>query len=310
MLLVPVRDGGPRRRRALGHALVRRDRRRARSPPTRALLTGLLRDRWGFDGTVVADYFGVAFLHLLHGVAADLGEAAGQALAAGVDVELPTGDAYLEPLAEAVRAGRGRRGARRPGGAARPARRRRSSGCSTRRSTTSRRRAVDLDSPEHRAHRAPAGRGVGRAAVQRRHAAAAEPGAGSRSIGPNADRAEALFGCYSFVNHVLAHHPGVESASRCRRCSRRCAPSCPAPRSSYARGCAVDDDDRSGFDEAVAAAAAADVAVLVVGDHAGLFGRGTVGEGCDRDDLELPGVQRELVEAVLATGHARSCSCC
>ena len=64
----------------------------------------------------------------------------------------------------------------------------------------------------------------------------------------------------------------------------------------------MDDDDRSGFDEAVAAAAAADVAVLVVGDHAGLFGRGTVGEGCDRDDLELPGVQRELVEAVLATG--------
>ena len=39
-----------------------------------------------------------------------------------------------------------------------------------------------------------------------------------------------------------------------------------------------------------------------MGDHAGLFGRGTVGEGCDRDDLELPGVQRELVEAVLATG--------
>ncbi len=39
-----------------------------------------------------------------------------------------------------------------------------------------------------------------------------------------------------------------------------------------------------------------------MGDHAGLFGRGTVGEGCDRDDLELPGVQRDLVEAVLATG--------
>ncbi|BCJ56756.1 glycoside hydrolase family 3 C-terminal domain-containing protein [Micromonospora endophytica] len=32
-------------------------------------------------------------------------------------------------------------------------------------------------------------------------------------------------------------------------------------------------------------------------------GRGTVGEGCDRDDLELPGVQRELIEAVPATGR-------
>ena len=34
-----------------------------------------------------------------------LGEAAGLALAAGVDVELPTGEAYLAPLAEAVRSG-------------------------------------------------------------------------------------------------------------------------------------------------------------------------------------------------------------
>src|SRR5690606_13387872 len=33
-----------------------------------------------------------------------------------------------------------------------------------------------------------------------------------------------------------------------------------------------------------------------------LFGRGTVGEGCDVDDLDLPGDQRALVEAVLETG--------
>ena len=46
----------------------------------RDLLTGVLRERWGFDGTVVADYFGVAFLHLLHHVAGDLGEAAALAL--------------------------------------------------------------------------------------------------------------------------------------------------------------------------------------------------------------------------------------
>src|SRR6185312_10799625 len=33
-----------------------------------------------------------------------------------------------------------------------------------------------------------------------------------------------------------------------------------------------------------------------------LFGRGTSGEGCDAADLDLPGVQPELVRAVLATG--------
>jgi hypothetical protein len=46
----------------------------------------------------------------------------------------------------------------------------------------------------------------------------------------------------------------------------------------------------------------ADVAVVVVGDLAGHFGRGTVGEGSDTDDLALPGVQRELLTAVMATG--------
>jgi Glycosyl hydrolase family 3 C-terminal domain/Fibronectin type III-like domain len=39
-----------------------------------------------------------------------------------------------------------------------------------------------------------------------------------------------------------------------------------------------------------------------MGDIAGLFGRGTSGEGCDADSLELPGVQRQLVEQLLATG--------
>ncbi len=70
------------------------------------LLTGILRDRWGFDGVVVSDYFSVAFLHSMHGVAADLGDAAALALMAGIDVELPTGDAFTAPLAAAVRDGR------------------------------------------------------------------------------------------------------------------------------------------------------------------------------------------------------------
>ncbi|GAA0642439.1 MULTISPECIES: glycoside hydrolase family 3 N-terminal domain-containing protein [Streptomyces] len=69
------------------------------------LLTELLRDTWGFTGTVVADYFGVSFLELAHRVADSRGGAAGLALAAGVDVELPAVRCFGTPLRDAVRAG-------------------------------------------------------------------------------------------------------------------------------------------------------------------------------------------------------------
>lgn len=70
----------------------------------------------------------------------------------------------------------------------------------------------------------------------------------------------------------------------------------------FAEGCAVSDPDASGFAEAVARASEADVCVAVLGDRAGLFGRGTSGEGCDAADLRLPGVQGELLDALVDTG--------
>src|SRR5262249_36608301 len=53
---------------------------------------------------------------------------------------------------------------------------------------------------------------------------------------------------------------------------------------------------------AVAAARGAGRAIRAVGDRAGHFRSGTVGEGSDAADLRLPGLQGELVDAVLATG--------
>ena len=50
------------------------------------------------------------------------------------------------------------------------------------------------------------------------------------------------------------------------------------------------------------AAREAELCIAVVGDHPGLFGRGTSGEGCDAEDLSLPGIQDELVDALLETG--------
>jgi beta-glucosidase len=70
-----------------------------------AYLTELLREEWGFDGVVVADYFSVQFLQTMHAVAADLGEAARLALTAGIDVELPGVEAYGAPLLELIASG-------------------------------------------------------------------------------------------------------------------------------------------------------------------------------------------------------------
>ncbi|MEN0130637.1 MAG: glycoside hydrolase family 3 N-terminal domain-containing protein [Brevundimonas sp.] len=264
------------------------------------LLTGVLRDRWRFDGTVVADYFGVAFLHLLHGVAADLGDAAGQALAAGVDIELPTGDAFLAPLAAAVRAGTVDE-ALVDRAVLRALAQKDELGLLDATFDDEPPTAVDLDSAEHRAI---ARRLAEESVVLLSNDGTLPLAAPSRVavIGPNADRHDALFGCYSFINHVLAHHPDAEVGLEVRTVLEALGAELPSAELVFERGCAVDDDDESAIPAAVEAARGADVAVLVVGDHAGLFGRGTVGEGCDRDDLELPGVQRALVDAVLATG--------
>jgi len=262
-----------------------------------SLLTDLLRDRWGFDGVVVADYFGVAFLEVLHGLAGDLADAAGQALAAGVDVELPSGNAYLDPLERAVEDGRvpmefvDR-------ALARVLSQKEELGLLDAKFDEAPPTGVDLDSPEHRR--------VARAVAERSVILLSNDGTLPLAddtkialIGPNADRSSALFGCYSFVNHVLTHRPGFPMGFEAPTVHEVLSQS---RNIDYVQGCEVNSEDTSGFAAAVTAASAADVAVVVAGDHAGLFGRGTSGEGCDVDSLELPGVQRQLIEAVVATG--------
>lgn len=62
--------------------------------------------------------------------------------------------------------------------------------------------------------------------------------------------------------------------------------------------------DARGISDATRRAAAADACVLVLGDNSqrySAFGR-TCGENCDRDDIDLPGMQEELLEAVASTG--------
>ncbi|KAA9133018.1 glycosyl hydrolase [Microbacterium caowuchunii] len=289
-----IRDGGAR---SVMNAYTEIDGIPVASTPE--YLTEILREQWGFDGVVVSDYFAVAFLKTMHGIAEDLAEAARLSLAAGIDVELPTGDAYAAPLAEAVRAGRV------PEelidqAVLRVLQQKEDLGLLDEAFETPP-TAVDLDDPQHR----DIARRLAQESVILLSNDGVLPLAEPRRvalIGPNADSSEALMGCYSFANHVLAHHPGTPLGFEIPTLREALGAALPAAEIRTVAGCAVTGDDRSGFTEAAEAAAAADVAIVVVGDRAGLFGRGTVGEGNDVESLELPGVQRALVETVAATG--------
>jgi beta-xylosidase len=286
----------------------------------RTLLTGLLRDELGFDGVVVSDYYAVAFLQTQHAVAATPAQAGALALAAGLDVELPTVACYGPALARAVRQGQvpaelvDRAAARvlrqkcelgllDPGwpGAEDPA-------------EVAQEAVLDLDPPGHRAlarrlaeesvvllaNRELPGPGdhgsAGRLALPLR------PDASIAVIGPLANDPLACFGCYSMPRHLGGRYPEAAEGPPAATVLEALRAELPAATISHASGCTVRGEDRSGFAHAVVHAQEADVVVAVLGDEAGLFGRGTSGEGCDVADLRLPGVQDDLLRVLSTAG--------
>jgi len=275
----------------------------------RELLTALLRDELGFDGLVVSDYYAIAFLQTQHAVAATPAQAAAMALEAGLDVELPSVVCYGSALVSAVQDGRVPvelvdRAATRvlrqkcdlglldedwPGldadGAAGPAG-----------------EVIDLDPPGHRAL---ARRLAEESVVLLANGGPAlplRPEASIAVVGPLADDPLAFFGCYSMPRHLSGRYPEAAEGPAAATVLASLRAELPATTISYAPGCAVRDPDRSGFAHAAAHAREADVVVAVLGDEAGLFGRGTSGEGCDVADLRLPGVQEDLLRVLLAAG--------
>ena len=266
----------------------------------RDLLGRLLREELGFAGLVVSDYYAVSFLELQHAVAASQSEAAAAALGAGVDIELPAVRCYGAPLRKAVAAGltdeaavdraatrvlarKFELGLLDPGWTPLPA------GA-----------APDLDPPEHREL---ALRLAAESVILLANPAGLLPlraDARVAVVGPLAHDPLAFFGCYSMPRHLGEAHP--EAAASVPVTTLLEALRGERADVSYAAGGAVRSCDTSGFAAALAAAAAADIVVAVVGDEAGLFGRGTSGEGCDAIDLRLPGVQEDLLEALAGTG--------
>ena len=281
------------------------------------LMTGLLRDTWGFDGTVISDYFSVRQLASYHHLAEDAVGAASIALSAGVDVELPSTDCYGDPLLEAIHSGAVSQATvdsavRRVLGA------KFALGLFEAPFVEPDAAASMVDTP----YQQDLARTIARKSmVLLKNEGVLPLGPELVSIaviGPNADTARNMFGDYTYPAHIEAllemrnrenvfsipfpQNAEVDDAS----------PDVPTvldalrdrygDKVQYAPGCDVQGDSRDGFDEAVALAAASEVAILVMGDKAGLTEDCTSGEGRDRSSLDLPGAQEDLIHAVVSTG--------
>ena len=270
----------------------------------RHLLTTVLREQWGFTGTVVSDYWSIPFLDLMHRVTPDRETSGEAALRAGIDLELPETNAF-DGLASLVESGRldeqvldhaVRRVLRQkielgmldPGWSAVPA--------------AEPANPVDLDSEHNRS--------LARTLAEESIVLLSNDGIlplpltveRLAVVGPTADDPRTMLGCYSFANHVLAHYPDTGLGIDVPSLLDGLRDAFSSATIVHALGAPIADEDRSGLSAAVAAAEAADVCVVAVGDLAGLFGGGTSGEGSDTADLSLPGLQSELVDAVLSTG--------
>jgi beta-xylosidase len=288
----------------------------------RTMLTGLLRDQLGFDGLVVSDYYAIAFLQTQHAVASTPAQAAALALEAGLDVELPSVACYGAALVTAVREGEvpaelvDRAAARvlrqkfelgllDPGwspsayaGTAAAAGTAASAGAAGQNGSA----VIDLDPPAHR--------GLARRLAEesvvllanRDASLPLRPDASIAVVGPLAHDPLAFFGCYSMPRHLGGRYAEAIEGPPVTTLLEALRTELPAAEISYEAGCAVRGTDRSGFAHAAVHAEEADVVVAVLGDEAGLFGRGTSGEGCDVADLRLPGVQEDLLRVLVGTG--------
>ncbi len=286
------------------------------------ILTELLREELDFAGVVVADYSSVLQLMTYHHVAATPGEAARLALLAGLDMELPAVDCYGAPLKAEVEAGRV------PLEVVVTAVRR------------VLRLKFQLGLFEHpyvdaeaanAAFQSPEQRALARQAVAESAILLTNDGVLPLApsvkrvavIGPGADDERLLQGDYHYPAHlemIYAAPPNVEAEGLLPPQAR--GSYAPGPYFTphitplaglraalgndvevhYAKGCEVLGDDWSGFAEAMQVAREAELAVVVVAGRSGILRPVTVGEGNDATNLDLTGVQQELIDAIATNG--------
>jgi beta-glucosidase len=283
---------------------------------SRRILTDLLRDTLGFDGPVVSDYEAIIMLHNYHNLAETRKQAAIKALTAGIDVELPTVTCYGEDLLDAVKSGELKVEV---------------VDLAVKRHLQKKYELGLFDNPyvdekhvlevfDTQANRDLAYTIACKSLVLLKNDGLLPlkpSGLKLAVIGPNADSSRSLMGDYSYaaVSELLRAMPDENSSFVALTDERLKAltvnvptfldvmkTKIPAADLQVSKGCEINSDDESGFDEAVAAVKSSDVAILVMGGLSGLSYECTTGEFRDTTDLGLPGVQEKLVKAILATG--------
>ncbi len=288
---------------------------------SRHYLTEVLREQWGFDGIVVSDYRAINLLYHHHRVAKDEAEASALALRAGMDVELPGFTCFRTGIEKALD-----RGLLEPSEV----------DAAVRRVLVEKSRlglfehpyadegAIVLNSPDHaRLAEEAALRSI--VLLTNDGLLPLANGGTTALIGPLADDPLAGLSGYSFPAHLILTARSESDTRWTKTLREALTERSEGGRLLYAAGCAILSDrpreapvfpgdvgagtsaspvsrDESGIAEAVTLASKADRIIVAVGDLAGLFLSGTVGEGSDASSLELPGVQQKLLDALLDLG--------
>ncbi len=248
-------------------------------------MTEVLKERWGHDGFVVADWNAVEQL-INQGLAADRKEAAMYAFNAGLDMDM-VDNCYQQHLAELVAEGLVSQ-ERIDDAVRRVLRVKFMLGLFEKPYTEERPESErfllpsSLETVEQLAQESivllknendilPLAGGLSRIAV----------------IGPMAKDQANLLGSWYARGHaedVVSIYDGLAEAL-------------PDARLIYAEGCGYDGDDLSGFAEAVAAADSAEMVILCLGEK-----RNWSGENASRSTIALPLIQEKLLTAVKAAG--------
>ncbi len=253
------------------------------------LLTGLLHNQWGFNGLVVTDYTGVTEL-MKHGVAADSADAAQVAINAGVDMDMQS-EAYLHNMKKLVESGKVSEATLNQ---------------SVKNVLIAKYRLGLFDDPYRYCNKerekneimTPKARALARDFVAKSCVLLKNENqvlpipAKVKSIaviGPLANSKQDMLGNWSAAGRGEDCITVFEAVSeQAKALGINC---------NYLPGVQLNGDDRSGFDAAIRLAKQSDFVILTIGEFGWMSG-----EASSRTNIQIPGVQVELAQALIKTG--------